>query len=106
MTDDFAQDFERIIEDALNTFTERNKVYGDNFWTFGDVMNLIFPDGLLLKGADDFARFGLFANQVAKITRYAQNFQNGGHADSVHDCGVYSFMLETMDEQMQKEKEQ
>jgi len=33
---------------------------------------------------------------VAKLTRYAQNWPDT-HIDSVHDMGVYAFMLESLD---------
>jgi hypothetical protein len=81
---------------ALRTFEERNKVYGDNYLTFGPIMEKLFPNGLTLKTAEDFNRFGILFPLLTKITRYLNNPMKG-HIDSIHDIGVYAFMLEQLD---------
>ena len=87
------------LEDALHTFKQRNKQYGDNYLTHGQVMTALFPDGVQLKTVEDWNRFGIVNMIVAKMTRYAQNWPNVSEStiDSVHDMGVYSFMLEALD---------
>ena len=38
---------------------------------------------------------------VSKIIRYANSWENKYHtADSLHDLGVYSFMAQTVEEQI------
>jgi hypothetical protein len=87
------------IEEALGTFKERNKSYGDNYLTHGRVMTALFPDGIELKTVEDWNRFGIINMIVAKMTRYAQKWPSVSVSsiDSVHDLGVYSFMLESID---------
>jgi hypothetical protein len=87
------------IEAALNTFKQRNKQYGDNYLQHGQVMTALFPNGVQLQTVEDWNRFGIFNMMVAKLTRYAQNWPNVSEStiDSVHDNGVYSFMLESLD---------
>lgn len=87
------------LEEALNTFKERNKQYGDNYLTHGQVMTALFPKGIQLQTVEDWNRFGIVNMIVAKLTRYAQNWPNVSEStiDSVHDTGVYSFMLEALD---------
>jgi len=84
------------IEDALETFKERNKTYGDNYLQHGKVMMALFPNGVELKTIEQHNRFGVVNMIVAKLTRYAQNWP-AGHLDSVHDLGVYAFILESLD---------
>lgn len=85
-----------VLEAAAQTFRERNKLYGDNWLHFGDVMLAMFPDGIELKTAEDFNRFVMFTNCIAKATRYAMNITTGGHVDSAHDLSVYAAMLEAI----------
>lgn len=77
---------------AAKTFEERGKVYGDGYKKHGKIMKALFPSGLTLESADDFTRFGVFNAMVAKLNRYSENFENGGHADSVHDLAVFAIM--------------
>ena len=88
---------------AQRTFEERRAVYGENYLRFGRVMQAMFPDGLTVGTEEDWNRLGLFVQQVSKLTRYSNDFRNG-HVDSVHDCGVYSFMLESLDRQAEDKR--
>lgn len=86
-----------MLREAAATYEERNKLYGDNYKRFGRVMVELFPDGLELKSVDDFNRFGVFVQSVAKLTRYSQNFTRGGHDDSCLDASVYWQMQRELD---------
>jgi hypothetical protein len=91
-------DVPAILEAARKTFEERGKVYGHGgFAEHGQVLRALFPDGLLLSTAEEFSRFVLFNNLLTKFCRYAHNLKAGGHRDSVHDMGVYAFILEAYD---------
>ena len=87
------------LEEALETFKQRNKQYGDNYLTHGKVMTALFPNGIQLQTVEDWNRFGIVNMIVAKLTRYAQKWPDVSEStiDSVHDTGVYSFMLEALD---------
>lgn len=85
-----------ILIEAAATYEERNKVYGDTYKNFGSAMAAAFPNGLVVKTADDWNRVGLMVQIMGKVTRYAAQFENGGHLDSAHDACVYSAMLEEL----------
>ena len=90
-----AKDF---LEEAIETYKDRNKVYGTNYYTFGKVMKILFPNGLLLQTEGDFNRYGGLSAIVGKLCRYANSFeQKTGHQDSMHDLGVYAFIQQELD---------
>ena len=85
-----------LLAAAADTFRQRNALYGDNYTRFGDIMMGIFPAGVELRTAADFNRYGQLFMCMCKLTRYAENFNKGGHQDSAHDLTVYAAMLEEM----------
>ena len=84
------------MEEAVGTFRERNKIYGDNYHQHGKVMMALFPNGVNLSTEKEWNRFGIINMIVSKLTRYSQNWPES-HEDSIHDMGVYSFMLQSLD---------
>lgn len=85
------------MRNALNTFEERAKVYGDSYTRHGFVMKVLFPNGIKLNSIEDFNRFGILNMQISKIIRYTQSWSER-HTDSSHDLGIYSFMQEELDQ--------
>jgi hypothetical protein len=85
-----------IMAEAMETFRKRNKLYGDNYLKFGKVMTALFPAGWALETEEDWNRFGVIIQIVSKLTRYIADPQKG-QLDSIHDMGVYCFMLEDID---------
>lgn len=85
---------DEILQRAADTFRQRNAIYGDNWKNFGNVMAAMFPNGITLKGSEDFARWHLFEIAMVKNTRFA----NSGltHKDSTHDNTVYHAMIESL----------
>jgi hypothetical protein len=83
-----------ILAEMADTFRERNAVYKDNAAKVGEVMAVLFPDGVTLKTAADHKFYHLFELLIVKLTR----FTNSGlkHEDSVHDLTVYGAMLEAI----------
>lgn len=83
-----------VLQEMADTFRERNKVYGDNYKSVGNVMAALFPGGIALVMPDDFNRWHLFELIVVKLTRFA----NSGltHIDSIHDAAVYAAMVESL----------
>lgn len=96
---------DEILAEAAQTFKERNAVYGDNWKQVGDAMQALFPFGITLKTPNDWNRMHILMLTVVKWTRYVNNWELGGHADSVHDAMVYSAMLEAIDAGIKEEKE-
>jgi hypothetical protein len=78
-------------------FAERNAVYKDNFHMVGRIMAAMFPDGITLKTAEDFDRWHLFELKIVKLSRYAVNYEKGGHEDSLDDDIVYTAMVAALD---------
>lgn len=87
-----------ILEAAVATYTQRRAAYGNNGPKIGEAMSAMFPDGITLRTPKDFERFYLYMMQVVKLSRYVNNFNNGGHADSITDNIVYAALLASADE--------
>lgn len=85
-----------LLREAAQTYEQRNKIYGNNYKEFGNVMKAIFPKGLAIITVEEWNRLGIYVQLVSKLTRYAANFEKGGHADSAHDSSVYAAMLEEL----------
>jgi len=87
----------QALRDAAGIYEERNKLYGDNYKRHGAVMDVLFPHGIELQDKSDHNRFGVFTQMIAKVTRYAEQFTQGGHPDSLDDLTVYTQMLQELD---------
>lgn len=87
------------LRKAAAIYEERNKLYGDNYKTFGLVMRGLFPNGFgeHSNTIEFHNRLGVLIQIVSKLTRYCQNFDAGGHADSLDDLAVYTMMLQELD---------
>ena len=85
-----------ILDDAKHTYEIRGAAYGDSADRVGPVLAALFPNGITLKTPEDFRRYNTLGMIVAKLTRYTTR-PAIGHIDSIHDIGVYSFMLEAQD---------
>lgn len=86
-----------VFQESVLTILEREAMYGSGSDNVGGALASMFPGGLELRTADDFARFFDFSLTVAKLNRYAQSFPEGGHEDSIHDAGNYAKLLEVKD---------
>lgn len=86
-----------MLRECASTYEQRNAMYGDTYKRFGHVLSAIFPDGLTIKGVDDWNRLGCFILKMGKVTRYAANYTRGGHDDSLLDDAVYTTMLRELD---------
>lgn len=97
-----------MLREAAKTTEERGKVYGDsreNFDAVGRTLKGLFPNGVELNTSEEFARFSLVLLLTLKLARYTNNFAKGGHDDSVHDLGVYAFILQDNDQWLKELKE-
>lgn len=92
-----------VMESAAETFKARQAVYGDNYKLAAEALKAFFPNGLELKTAADQERYHIFMLIVVKLSRYANGW-NKPHQDSIHDAGIYSFMLEAIDQNQQSTK--
>jgi hypothetical protein len=90
------------LREKAALYEERNALYGDNYKRFGEIMMLLLNGEVELTSADDYNRFGVFVQIVAKVTRYGNMFHRGGHADSLDDNAVYSLMLAELDREIKE----
>ncbi len=94
---------DQILDEAAQTFRDRNAVYGDNFKMVGKMMQVLFPNGVPpeLVVQDHFHLFELV---LVKLSRYA--ISNLSHVDSIRDLAVYAAMCEAHNHnQLEKEKQ-
>ena len=83
---------EEILEKAIETFKEREGKYGDTRHPVADITKILYPNGIHLHTSHDFLEFHILQWVIGKIVRYAHS----GDKDSIHDAGVYSFILESI----------
>lgn len=86
-----------MLRMCADTYEERNELYGDNYKRFGHVMMALLPRGVVCRSVDEFNRLGVLVQVVGKLSRYCENFEDGGHDDSLLDLAVYSQMLRELD---------
>jgi hypothetical protein len=91
-----------MLEEAAKTYRERNALYGNNYKEFGRAMRALFPNGVSFSNYHDHNRFALMVMIVSKISRYAAQFSEGGHDDSLLDLSVYAQMLRELDGEMKE----
>lgn len=87
-------------------YRQRNKLYGDNYKRFGPIMKLLLPMNTIPTDPHTLNRLGILIQIIAKVTRYCQQFDKGGHVDSLDDLSVYSMMLKELDTEPQPLKEE
>lgn len=92
----------QILCEMAETYRERNKVYGDNWRKVGDFLAALFPNGVTLEKPEDHNRYHFLVMIAVKLTRYAQNWDRGGHEDSLLDSAVYSAILAELDREIGK----
>ncbi|WNG73484.1 HAD_PNKP-C-like protein [Pseudomonas phage 109] len=93
--DDFVEDVLSNLSAAADIFRDRQSAYGRNDLMYGKIMEILFPNGMVVKTADDH-RLALFVMHiVGKLTRLANSgFEDD---DSVLDLINYSaFVHATM----------
>ena len=83
--------------DSADTFKIKNAQYGSNSKNYAAAMKAFFPNGIVIKTEQDHERIHLLMLLIVKISRYCNNFELGGHEDSLNDAAVYSAMLRSLD---------
>ena len=83
---------EDVFKKALSTFKTRNTEYGQTWDKVGLITNILYPEGICLTTATDFAKFHILQWLIGKLVRYV----NTSELDHIHDAGVYCFILESI----------
>jgi len=85
-----------ILQDAANTFRERNAVYKDNYKQIAQLVKVFFPNGvppeLVVRD-----QWHLFELMLVKLSRFA--ISELTHQDSIRDTAVYAAMIESIIEE-------
>lgn len=93
----------QALSELGTLYEERAALYGDNYKKFGHSLHAIMGT-TVLRTPDDYNRFGILVQIFSKFTRYAEQFENGGHADSLDDTSVYCQMLQELDAELKARK--
>jgi len=86
-----------LLKQAAALYEQKSEEYGDNYLRIGEILDRLFPKGVAIVGVEDFNRFHLLLLMFVKLTRYTENWDKGGHTDSLKDLQVYAAMLEAYD---------
>jgi len=85
------------LHKSAELFIERNEDYGDSYKRHGEVLSILFPDGIVLKTVSDYNRFSILNAIIGKLNRYAANYTDKGHNDSLRDISVFAIMQMELD---------
>jgi hypothetical protein len=88
----------QYLLEAADLYKTKNTLYGDSYKKTGELLEILFPEGIELKTADDFNRFSVFTLILGKITRYSNHWENTDVEDTMLDLSVYATMLRELDE--------
>ena len=94
---------DKFLDEAAETFRQRNAIYGNNFLHIGIIMMGLFPEGLSINTAEDWNRLHILLLQIVKLSRYCNVWdadepkEIASRIDSMHDNTVYSAILESID---------
>jgi hypothetical protein len=80
-----------VFVEAAETFKMRDEVYGSAYLKQGEIMQCLFPLGMLIKGEQSFQKMFCLEMIVNKLVRFVQSDMT--HEDSMHDLMVYACML-------------
>lgn len=88
------QTADKVMEQMLATFKERGNIYKANYLMIGEILSVMFPEGITLKTVDDHNKWHLFLLTMVKATRLANTRLT--HEDSGLDMAVYASMFAGM----------
>lgn len=93
-----------IMADMIKTYNERSVTYGHNFEMVGELVKILFPQGVPSELVVT-QHWHLFELVLTKLSRFATSHLK--HIDSIHDASVYGAIIEmilTQDEVDRKKK--
>lgn len=62
---------DEILQREAETYRKKNADYGDSWKKQGEILNVMFPNGVTLKGEEQFTQFFLFVRCLDKMNRIA-----------------------------------
>jgi len=85
---------DEALRNAAELFLSKHPEYGSSWQAVSHTMHSLFPDGVKLETPAEFGRYNCIQMIVSKLKRYCNNFETGGHLDSIQDLQAYGGMLE------------
>ena len=98
----------KMMERWTDTYRKKNANYGNSWMLTGQILALVFPEGVTLDTPRKFIVMGMVTRMLDKILRYARleltaekDKVGEKSSESAFDLGVYGFMSGThvLDEQ-------
>jgi hypothetical protein len=98
----------KMMERWTDTYRRKNENYGNSWQLTGQILALVFPEGVVLDTPRKFIVIGMITRMLDKILRYARleltaekDKVGERSSESAFDLGVYGFMAGTraLDEQ-------
>lgn len=86
------------LKEATNLYSEKHKIYGDNYKVAGIIFERLFPNEIKIKTYQDYNRFAILMQILNKLIRYSFNWDTG-HPDSLSDITVYAMILKELDDE-------
>ena len=87
-------DISPLFDKIRGIYRQRRKAYGDSYLTFGKILHSMFPEGITLKGVEQFMVFGLLVHILTKLARLACRLPKMVHSDSLQDMAVYALLVD------------
>lgn len=88
---------ENRLKNAGKIFAKKEIEYGSIWKNHGKLIRVLFPRGVSAPDELSIARYSIVNMIAAKLARYCNNFEKGGHQDSLDDIIVYAAMLLELD---------
>lgn len=100
---------EEEFKQGMEVCCKKNKDYGNAKDKFGEVMAILFPQGITLSLKDTTNEFAIFTEILKKVMRFSnlwlkedqKNFES--IEDTLMDLGNYAFILKNMIHNNKKE---
>lgn len=96
---------ENIQKEQMQILKQRNSEYGQAYKKVGEIMQILFPNGIFIFEKEQQQYFDLFKQVVGKLARFSHQFPNEIHRDSLIDAGNYiTLLLGAIEQQQQMDK--
>ncbi len=88
------------LRNRATLFRNKNRDYGEAYVKVGEILDRIFPDGVVIKGKQKFSEMGLLVRMLDNVLRGTnlrlknnqRRVKDKKSQDTFDDLGVYSFM--------------
>jgi hypothetical protein len=102
-----------LFELRKKVFVDKSSDYGEAYIKSGELLEKIFPNGIILKDWRDHCSYQLITRKMDKLLRYTNlRFSKNKKdikvkesiGDTLGDDAVYSLMLEALEEETDNDK--